>query len=81
MMCRNPFHVQTAVFLCHFHVSFLQGSLVGMNPVQIRAAVDLYPRTRSALAGHIHHPEAPAGWLTHYPNIPTKESADWLIFL
>lgn len=52
-----------------------------MNPVQIRATVDLYPSTRSALAGHMHHPEAPAGWLTRYPNILTEESADWLIFL
>lgn len=69
---------------CHFQMPrlwfFPQGSIVGMNPVQIRATVDLYPSTRSALAGHVHHPEAPAGWWTHSPNIPTEESADWLSF-
>ncbi|XP_029914117.1 SPARC-like protein 1 [Myripristis murdjan] len=34
--------------------------LVGMNPVQIRATVDLYPSARPTLGGGIHHPEAPA---------------------
>ncbi|XP_028262725.1 SPARC-like protein 1 [Parambassis ranga] len=34
------------------------GPLVGMNPVQIRATVDLYPR--STLSGGIRLPEAPA---------------------
>uniref|UniRef100_UPI003AAB80DA SPARC-like protein 1 n=1 Tax=Centroberyx gerrardi TaxID=166262 RepID=UPI003AAB80DA len=34
--------------------------LVGMNPVQIRATVDLYPSARPSLGGGIHHPEAPA---------------------
>ncbi|XP_056892620.1 SPARC-like protein 1 [Takifugu flavidus] len=43
------------------------GSIVGMNPVQIRATVDLYPSTRSALAGHVHHPEAPADPCTNFP--------------
>ncbi|XP_067440826.1 SPARC-like protein 1 [Thunnus thynnus] len=36
------------------------GPLVGMNPVQIRATVDLYPSSRPSLGGGIHHPEAPA---------------------
>ncbi|XP_040002487.1 SPARC-like protein 1 [Xiphias gladius] len=36
------------------------GPLVGMNPVQIRATVDLYPSSRPSLGGSIHHPEAPA---------------------
>ncbi|XP_062289011.1 SPARC-like protein 1 [Scomber scombrus] len=35
------------------------GPLVGMNPVQIRATVDLYPSSRPSLGGGIHHPEAP----------------------
>ncbi|CAG01282.1 unnamed protein product [Tetraodon nigroviridis] len=58
-----------------------RGSTVGMNPVQIRATVDLYPSSRSALAGHVHGPQAPAGGLTPYPNTLTEESADRLIFL
>lgn len=41
---------------------FFQGPLVGMNPVQIRATVDLYPRSRPSLSGGIRLPEAPAGW-------------------
>lgn len=54
----------------HFPISFtpsshFQGPLVGMNPVQIRATVDLYPSSRPSVGGSIHHPEAPAGWLTH----------------
>ncbi|XP_035034104.1 SPARC-like protein 1 isoform X2 [Hippoglossus stenolepis] len=36
------------------------GPLVGMNPVQIRATVDLYPSSRPSLTGGAHHPEAPA---------------------
>uniref|UniRef100_A0A3Q3MR18 SPARC-like 1 n=1 Tax=Mastacembelus armatus TaxID=205130 RepID=A0A3Q3MR18_9TELE len=36
------------------------GPLVGVNPVQIRATVDLYPRSRSFLGGGIHRPESPA---------------------
>ncbi|GAA6214751.1 SPARC-like protein 1 [Lates japonicus] len=36
------------------------GPLVGMNPVQIRASVDLYPSSRPSLGGGIHNPEAPA---------------------
>ena len=49
----------------HFHFSCVrfQGPLVGMNPVQIRATVDLYPSSRPSLGGSIHHSEAPAGWL------------------
>ncbi|KAM7394298.1 hypothetical protein PAMP_021111 [Pampus punctatissimus] len=34
------------------------GPLVGMNPVQIRATVDLYPSSRPSLGGGIHHREA-----------------------
>ncbi|KAM4603361.1 SPARC-like protein 1 [Polymixia lowei] len=34
--------------------------IVGMNPVQIRATVDLYPSARPPLGGGIHRPEAPA---------------------
>ncbi|KAM3864833.1 SPARC-like protein 1 [Diretmus argenteus] len=34
--------------------------IVGMNPVQIRATVDLYPSARPTLVGGIHRPEAPA---------------------
>ncbi|KAM9314841.1 SPARC-like protein 1 [Pholidichthys leucotaenia] len=36
------------------------GPLVGMNPVQIRATVDLYPRSRPSLGEVIDLPEAPA---------------------
>ncbi|XP_071361369.1 SPARC-like protein 1 [Trachinotus anak] len=36
------------------------GPLVGMNPVQIRATVDLYPSSRPSVGGGVHHPEAPA---------------------
>uniref|UniRef100_A0A672Y431 SPARC-like 1 n=1 Tax=Sphaeramia orbicularis TaxID=375764 RepID=A0A672Y431_9TELE len=36
------------------------GPLVGMNPVQIRATVELYPSTRTSLGGTTHHLEAPA---------------------
>ncbi|XP_040892334.1 SPARC-like protein 1 [Toxotes jaculatrix] len=36
------------------------GPLVGMNPVQIRASVDLYPSSRPSLGGSVHHPDAPA---------------------
>lgn len=36
------------------------GPLVGMNPVQIRATVDLYPSSRAALAGLTHDLEASA---------------------
>uniref|UniRef100_A0A3Q0QWB5 SPARC-like 1 n=1 Tax=Amphilophus citrinellus TaxID=61819 RepID=A0A3Q0QWB5_AMPCI len=36
------------------------GPLVGMNPVQIRATVDLYPMARPSLGGGIHLPETPA---------------------
>uniref|UniRef100_H3CYZ7 SPARC-like 1 n=1 Tax=Tetraodon nigroviridis TaxID=99883 RepID=H3CYZ7_TETNG len=43
------------------------GSTVGMNPVQIRATVDLYPSSRSALAGHVHGPQAPADPCTDFP--------------
>uniref|UniRef100_A0A3Q1K3C4 Kazal-like domain-containing protein n=1 Tax=Anabas testudineus TaxID=64144 RepID=A0A3Q1K3C4_ANATE len=36
------------------------GPLVGMNPVQIRATVDLYPSSRPSLGESAHHPETPA---------------------
>ncbi|XP_030597196.1 SPARC-like protein 1 isoform X2 [Archocentrus centrarchus] len=36
------------------------GPLVGMNPVQIRATVDLYPMARPSLGGGTHLPETPA---------------------
>ncbi|XP_035494399.2 SPARC-like protein 1 [Scophthalmus maximus] len=36
------------------------GPLVGMNPVQIRATLDLYPSSRASPPGGVHHPEAPA---------------------
>lgn len=36
------------------------GPLVGMNPVQIRATVELYPSTRASLGGITHHLEDPA---------------------
>lgn len=45
-------------FTCVFVLS--QGPLVGVNPVQIRAAADLYPRSRPSLG--IHLPETPTGW-------------------
>ncbi|XP_070684026.1 SPARC-like protein 1 [Pempheris klunzingeri] len=35
------------------------GPLVGMNPVQIRATVDLYPSSRSSIIGGTLRPEAP----------------------
>uniref|UniRef100_A0A3Q2QZY5 SPARC-like protein 1 n=1 Tax=Fundulus heteroclitus TaxID=8078 RepID=A0A3Q2QZY5_FUNHE len=35
------------------------GPLVGVNPVQIRAGVDLYPRSRSSFSGEIHLSETP----------------------
>ncbi len=46
------------------HVTFVlfQGPLVGMNPVQIRATVDLYPSSRPSAGGVVHGPEAPTGW-------------------
>ncbi|KAM3624504.1 uncharacterized protein V6R79_024317 [Siganus canaliculatus] len=43
------------------------GPLVGMNPVQIRATVDLYPSTRTSLSGGAHHPEAPADPCEKFP--------------
>ncbi|XP_045902570.1 SPARC-like protein 1 isoform X2 [Micropterus dolomieu] len=43
------------------------GPLVGMNPVQIRATVDLYPSSRSSLSGGVHHPEAPADPCDKFP--------------
>lgn len=46
-----------------FSCALLQGPLVGMNPVQIRATLDLYPSSRASPPGGVHHPEAPAGWL------------------
>ncbi|KAF3687698.1 SPARC Osteonectin [Channa argus] len=42
------------------------GPLVGMNPVQIRATVDLYPNTRSSLGGSTHSEEAPADPCDNY---------------
>ncbi|CAG5928512.1 unnamed protein product [Menidia menidia] len=35
------------------------GPLVGVNPVQIRGAVDLYPESRSSFAGAIYQPSSP----------------------
>ncbi|XP_072240014.1 uncharacterized protein [Leuresthes tenuis] len=35
------------------------GPLVGVNPVQIRASVDLFPESRSTFAGSIHLPGTP----------------------
>lgn len=49
-------------FYLHLSCVLFQGPLVGMNPVQIRATVDLYPSSRPSLGGGIHHPEAPVGW-------------------
>nr|XP_046235328.1 SPARC-like protein 1 [Scatophagus argus] len=43
------------------------GPLVGMNPVQIRATVDLYPTSRSSLGGAVHRPEAPADPCDNFP--------------
>uniref|UniRef100_UPI0037E8976D SPARC-like protein 1 n=1 Tax=Semicossyphus pulcher TaxID=241346 RepID=UPI0037E8976D len=43
------------------------GPLVGMNPVQIRATVDLYPSSRSSLSGGDHHSEAPADPCDNFP--------------
>ncbi|XP_068583291.1 SPARC-like protein 1 [Cebidichthys violaceus] len=43
------------------------GPLVGMNPVQIRATVDLYPSSRPSLGGGVHHPEAPADPCDNFP--------------
>nr|XP_033479106.1 SPARC-like protein 1 [Epinephelus lanceolatus] len=43
------------------------GPLVGMNPVQIRATVDLYPSSRPPLGGGVHHPEAPADPCDNFP--------------
>ncbi|XP_030256080.1 SPARC-like protein 1 [Sparus aurata] len=43
------------------------GPLVGMNPVQIRATVDLYPSSRSSLGGGAHHPESPADPCDNFP--------------
>ncbi|XP_041641672.1 SPARC-like protein 1 [Cheilinus undulatus] len=43
------------------------GPLVGMNPVQIRATVDLYPSTRSSLSGGSHGSEAPADPCDNFP--------------
>lgn len=48
-----------SAFTCLFVLS--QGPLVGVNPVQIRAAADLYPRSRPSLGGGIHLPETPTG--------------------
>ncbi|KAM7009317.1 SPARC-like protein 1 [Tautogolabrus adspersus] len=43
------------------------GPLVGMNPVQIRATVDLYPSSRASHGGGVHHPEAPADPCDNFP--------------
>ncbi|XP_054460788.1 SPARC-like protein 1 [Anoplopoma fimbria] len=43
------------------------GPLVGMNPVQIRATVDLYPSSRPSLGGGVHRPEAPADPCDNFP--------------
>ncbi|XP_039662104.1 SPARC-like protein 1 isoform X2 [Perca fluviatilis] len=43
------------------------GPLVGMNPVQIRATVDLYPSSRPSLSGGMHRPEAPADPCDNFP--------------
>ncbi|KAK2817078.1 hypothetical protein Q5P01_025269 [Channa striata] len=42
------------------------GPLVGMNPVQIRATVDLYPNTRSSIGGSTHSAEAPSDPCDNY---------------
>ncbi|XP_041789571.1 SPARC-like protein 1 [Chelmon rostratus] len=43
------------------------GPLVGMNPVQIRATVELYPSSRSSLGAGAHRPEAPADPCDNFP--------------
>ncbi|KAM8879190.1 SPARC-like protein 1 [Spinachia spinachia] len=43
------------------------GPLVGMNPVQIRATLDLYPSSRASLGGGIHSSEAPADPCNNFP--------------
>ncbi|XP_034542718.1 SPARC-like protein 1 [Notolabrus celidotus] len=43
------------------------GPLVGMNPVQIRATVDLYPSSRSSLGGSTHRSDAPADPCDNFP--------------
>ncbi|XP_075946637.1 uncharacterized protein LOC142948466 [Anarhichas minor] len=43
------------------------GPLVGMNPVQIRATVDLYPSSRTSVGGGAHRPEAPADPCDDFP--------------
>ncbi|XP_075901012.1 SPARC-like protein 1 [Nelusetta ayraudi] len=45
------------------------GPLVGMNPVQIRATVDLYPSSRSSLGAGASHggPEAPVDPCDNFP--------------
>ncbi|KAK1885912.1 hypothetical protein KUDE01_029630 [Dissostichus eleginoides] len=43
------------------------GPLVGMNPVQIRATVDLYPGSRPSPGGGLHRPEAPADPCDNFP--------------
>ncbi|XP_068613040.1 SPARC-like protein 1 [Brachionichthys hirsutus] len=43
------------------------GPVVGMNPVQIRATVDLYPGSRPSLAGGVHRSEASADPCEKFP--------------
>ncbi|CAJ1052299.1 SPARC-like protein 1 [Xyrichtys novacula] len=43
------------------------GPLVGMNPVQIRATVDLYPSSRSSLGGGAHRSDAPEDPCDNFP--------------
>ncbi|KAI4832644.1 hypothetical protein KUCAC02_015606 [Chaenocephalus aceratus] len=43
------------------------GPLVGMNPVQIRATVDLYPGSRPSPGGGVHRPESPADPCDNFP--------------
>ncbi|KAM6940837.1 SPARC-like protein 1 [Lycodopsis pacificus] len=43
------------------------GPLVGMNPVQIRATVDLYPSSRPSLGRGVHRPEAAADPCDDFP--------------
>ncbi|XP_040043636.2 SPARC-like protein 1 [Gasterosteus aculeatus] len=43
------------------------GPLVGMNPVQIRATLDLYPSSRAPLGGGINSSEAPADPCNNFP--------------
>ena len=56
-----PLLLKVTLFIPHmFLVSLLfQGPLVGVNPVQIRATVDLYPG--SSFGGSTSQPENPAG--------------------